>query len=423
MEFKYTYQIPLKIRLKCSAVLLVSVLFFSGSFHKLNAQAEAVPADADVIAAGEKLFRQNCAACHRIQEKLIGPGLANVYDRRDIAWIQAFVKNSQKVIQSGDPYAVDMFEEYNQIVMPPVDFSDEEILSILAYIKDQTDKLPQAAVTIEEAVDTGAAAEQGLFAGYMNYILAGLIITLILMIVVLVMISSVMQKFLRTRSDLDEADREIIAQRFNLLALLQSRAFIGIVAFVFTAIAFKTVIDQLYEIGVQQGYAPEQPIAFSHKVHAGQYEIDCNYCHTGVMKSKNANIPSPNICMNCHSSITEGVNTGTKEISKIYAAIEENRPIEWVRVHNLPDFAYFNHSQHVNVGKVECATCHGPVEEMEVVRQYSLLTMGWCVDCHRTTKVNTKDNAYYDKLVEFHNSPELMTVESIGGLECAKCHY
>ncbi len=414
---------PVKIRFKCYVILLISILIFSGSYHKLYAQADAVPSDVDVIAAGEKLFKQNCAACHRIQEKLIGPGLANIYDRRDIPWIQTFVKNSQKVIQSGDAYAVDLFEEYNQIVMTPFDFSDEEILSVLAYIKDQTDNPPQAAVVIEETGVTGVEAGQGLFARYMNYILAGLIVTLILMIVVLIMISSVMQKYLSTRSDLDEAEREIIAQRFNLFALFQSRAFIGFMAFIFTAVAFKTAIDELYEIGVQQGYAPQQPIVFSHQVHAGQYEIDCNYCHTGVMKSKNANIPAANVCMNCHSSITEGVNTGTVEIAKIYTAIEENRPIEWVRVHNLPDLAYFNHSQHVNVGNVECATCHGPVKEMEVVSQYALLTMGWCVDCHRTTEVSTKDNAYYDKLVEFHDSPEVMTVESIGGLECAKCHY
>lgn len=423
MEFYFMYQMPLKISLKNSAVLLASFFLFIVSFDKLYAQAEAVPADPDVIAAGEKLFKQNCVVCHKIQEKLIGPGLANIYERRDIAWIQAFVKNSQKVIQSGDTYAVDLYEEYDQTLMTPFDFSDEEILSVLAYIKDQTDNPPEAVVIAKEAGDTGVTAEQELFARYMNFILGGLIITLILMVVVLVIMSSVLRMFLRTRSDLDEADLEIVSQRFNLLALLQSRAFIGFMAFIFTAIAFKTVIDQLYEIGVQQGYAPEQPIAFSHKVHAGEYEIDCNYCHTGVMKSKNANIPSPNLCMNCHSSITEGVNTGTKEISKIYAAIEENRPIEWVRVHNLPDFAYFNHSQHVNVGKLECATCHGPIEEMDVVRQHSLLTMGWCVDCHRTTKVNTKDNAYYDKLVEFHDSPDMMTVESIGGLECAKCHY
>ena len=158
------------------------------------------------------------------------------------------------------------------------------------------------------------------------------------------------------------------------------------------------------QFGVQQGYQPTQPIAFSHEIHAGQYEIECQYCHTGVMISKSANIPSANICMNCHTAI----KTESKEIAKIYKAIDYDpetgeygdnvKPIEWVRVHNLPDLAYFNHSQHVNVGEIECQTCHGPIEEMAVVKQWSTLTMGWCINCHRETKVNAKGNAYYDQL-------------------------
>lgn len=193
------------------------------------------------------------------------------------------------------------------------------------------------------------------------------------------------------------------------------------------------MIDGLYSIGIQQNYQPKQPIAFSHKIHAGQYEIECRYCHTGALKGKQANIPSANICMNCHSQIREGTNTGTTEISKIYAAIGfdpatssytgKQKPIEWVRIHNLPDLAYFNHAQHNNVGGIECQTCHGPIEEMDVVKQYSLLTMGWCIDCHRKTDVNTKGNEYYDKLLELHNSKKALKVEDIGGLECAKCHY
>ena len=177
----------------------------------------------------------------------------------------------------------------------------------------------------------------------------------------------------------------------------------------------------MYTIGIQQNYHPTQPIAFSHKIHAGQYEIDCNYCHTGVNISKSANIPAVNICMNCHGVI----NTDKPEIQKILTAYEENRPIEWVRVHNLPDLAYFNHSQHVAVGGIECNTCHGPIEEMDVVYQYSELTMGWCINCHRESEINSKGNDYYDKLVELHksSSKEPLKVEDIGGLECSKCHY
>jgi hypothetical protein len=144
-----------------------------------------------------------------------------------------------------------------------------------------------------------------------------------------------------------------------------------------------------------------------------------------VMKGKSATIPSVNICWNCHNQIREGTLTGTGEIAKIVKAVETNTPIEWVRIHNLPDLAYFNHAQHVNVGGQECQTCHGPVETMDVVQQHSLLTMGWCIDCHRKTDVNAKGNQYYDNLVELHKSSKKgnMKVEDIGGLECAKCHY
>jgi hypothetical protein len=180
-------------------------------------------------------------------------------------------------------------------------------------------------------------------------------------------------------------------------------------------------LDGAYGVGIQQGYAPKQPISFSHKLHAGEYKIDCNYCHTGVNRGKSAHIPSANICMNCHGVIKKE----SPEIQKIYTSIENNQPIEWVRVHNLPDLAYFNHAQHVNVGGVECESCHGDVAKMEVIQQRSSLTMGWCIDCHRQTDVNTKDNQYYDKLVQLHGteSKDALKVADIGGLECSKCHY
>jgi hypothetical protein len=218
----------------------------------------------------------------------------------------------------------------------------------------------------------------------------------------------------------------MITQRFSLTKFAKSPATVFGVTFIFVAILLKTVIDGLYHIGVQQDYAPVQPIAYSHKLHAGDYAIPCQYCHTGVMDSKNANIPSANICMNCHSAIIKMSDSDepSAEIQKIYDAVENNQPIEWVRVHNLPDLAYFNHAQHYNIGEVECQTCHGPIETMEVVYQYEDLTMGWCIDCHRTNVIQT-DNAYYDKLVELHDYAVEgeMTVEDIGGLECAKCHY
>ena len=254
-----------------------------------------------------------------------------------------------------------------------------------------------------------------------------LLIILVLILVVLFILVSVLTQYLKQKVKLSEEEEEVVIQKFDLGQYIRSPAFIWVMTFVFVAIAAKTVIDGLFNVGIQEGYAPTQPIAFSHKVHAGEYQIDCNYCHTGVRISKSANIPSVNICLNCHNAIVKasGETELSAEIQKIHDAKANNTPIEWVRVHNLPDLAYFNHAQHYEVGNIECETCHGQIEEMEVVQQHSNLTMGWCIDCHRTQAIATKDNGYYDKLVEVHSqtSKNPMIVEDIGGLECAKCHY
>ncbi|UXX79935.1 c-type cytochrome [Reichenbachiella carrageenanivorans] len=404
-----------------------TVLFLSLIFSVLFTQnvavaqdADGIPTDEAIISAGEKLFKANCTVCHDVNDKVIGPALRDVHKRRNLAWIQAFVKNSQKVIKSGDEYAVNLYNEYNKTEMTAFDFSDEEIASIVGYIKVESGKEVVVAAEESTAAAGGASTEQEP-SQFVNTIMIVLLIVLVLILAVLAMIITMLKKYLSQKEDLSEEDREIAEQTFDMGALVKSNAFLGLAAFIFTAIIMKSAIDGIFTIGVQQGYQPDQPIAFSHKIHAGDYKIDCNYCHTGVRKSKNANIPSPNICMNCHSSI----KTESPEIQKIYAAIENNEPIEWVRIHNLPDLAYFNHSQHVQVGEIECQTCHGPIEEMEKVSQYAPLTMGWCINCHRETDVNTKGNDYYNKLVEMHSehSKEPMKVEDIGGLECSKCHY
>jgi mono/diheme cytochrome c family protein len=376
--------------------------------------------DEAVIAEGESLFNANCRVCHAVKQRLVGPALEGVYDRRDMDWILAFVKNSQAVIASGDDYAVALYGEFNQTVMPSFNFSDAEIQSIISYVRFEAEKAPEETAAGTDTASSQTQADQAP-SGFLTAVIVGLVIVLILILMVLFLIINFLTKFLQQREGMDEADREIINQKFRLGELVKKPAFVGIVAFIFGIFVLKSVIDGLYQVGIQQGYAPKQPIAFSHKLHAGQYEIDCNYCHTGVRKSKSANIPSANICMNCHGQIL----TESPEIQKIYAAIENDQPIEWVRVHNLPDLAYFNHSQHVAVGGQECQTCHGEIQEMEVVEQYAPLTMGWCINCHKETNVNTKGNAYYDNLVELHaqHSKEPMKVEDIGGLECAKCHY
>jgi mono/diheme cytochrome c family protein len=398
-------------------------------FFSLTTFAQEISKDAAVIKAGEDLFNGNCKSCHRVKQKLVGPALAGVYDRApSIGWIKSWIRNSSKLIASGDAYAVALYNEYNKSQMTAFNsYTDDQIMSILAYVKAEADKKEEVAVTTPGA---GQPSGEGtsISSTYLNAIVIGMVLILVLLVIILALIISALKKYL-DQKELSDDDKEIVHSPITLTTFFQSKGFIFVVVFLVASISFKTVIDGLYTVGVQQGYQPKQPIAFSHKLHAGAYEINCKYCHTGVMKGKQANIPSPNICMNCHTQIKQD----SPEIQKIYASIGydvktasytgKQKPIEWVRIHNLPDLAYFNHAQHVNVGGVECQTCHGPIQEMEVVKQYSLLTMGWCVDCHRKTDVSTKGNAYYDKLLELHNSKKPMKVEDIGGLECAKCHY
>lgn len=407
----------------CKFLLLVFVF----ALISLTSQAQDIPTEPTAISAGESLFNANCKACHRVHQKLVGPALANVYDRApSIDWIKSFVKNSSAVIASGDDYANKLYNEYNKTQMTAFSsLKDPDIMNILAYVKAETDKGPAVVPpTPGQPTPTQAGDSGGVPSQYLNVVLIGMVIILVLLLAILGFLVSALKRFL-DQKELSEEDKEVVHSKITFSSVTRSPGFIFLVVFLVGALGFKAVINGLYSIGVQQGYAPKQPIAFSHKIHAGQYEIDCKYCHTGVMKGKSATIPTVNICWNCHNQIRKGTVTGEGEIAKIVKAYETNTPIEWVRIHNLPDLAYFNHAQHVNVGGQECQTCHGPVETMDVVRQHSLLTMGWCIDCHRKTDVNAKGNKYYDNLVEIHQKTKkgAMKVEDIGGLECSKCHY
>ncbi|MCB9251059.1 MAG: cytochrome c3 family protein [Flavobacteriales bacterium] len=218
------------------------------------------------------------------------------------------------------------------------------------------------------------------------------------------------------------------------VASLAIGTLLGLTAFV------KAYKFGMHKVGVQQSYSPTQPINYSHKLHAGKLQIDCKYCHATVEKSKQASIPSANTCMNCHKYVTlrdRYDGEVSPEIAKIYKAIgwdsENNayipgykqKPIEWVRIHNLPDLAYFNHSQHVKVGKLECQTCHGPIEEMDKVYQYSSLQMNWCINCHKEKGIDVANNKYYEDLHKRlkMEGKTVYTVADNGGLECGKCHY
>ncbi len=385
--------------------------------------------DAAAVQAGDALFKANCAQCHAVNEQVVGPALAGISKRRPITWIIPWVHNSAKVVASGDEYAVALYNKFQKQQMPSFALSDKEITSIVAYITSEEGKSATATtggVTAQNAGSADGQASAGTDAGTpskaVDILLIALVVVLIVMVVTLVIIGNLMKDVLRGRKDLDGRDTEILEQRFDWGKFYRSPVLRGIVGTVVALVLLYEGVQSVMAVGLTQGYQPTQPIAFSHKLHAGEHQINCAYCHTSVYKGKSANIPSANICMNCHSQI----KTESPEIKKIYRAIERKQPVQWVRVHNLPDLAYFNHSQHTQVAGLQCQTCHGPIQNMEVVYQYSALTMGWCINCHRETPLNTKGNAYYDKLVKLHdtkNASAPFTVSSNGGTECSKCHY
>ncbi len=383
--------------------------------------ASAAPAGGGDVAKGEGLFKNNCAQCHAVTaEVVVGPGLAGIEERRDYAWLKNWINNPMGVIGSGDKYANELYLKYNKTQMTAfAAFGDEEVKSILAYVKSAG--TPVAAATpVAGAVATTPAETGG--GTFINVILVALLVIMGLVLVALLGILQLLNRLSGADAGSPEASlsfgEKLQASFKNIAANKTVRSAI---VWAFILLATKATFDGMYGIGVHQGYAPKQPIAFSHKLHAGEMKINCAYCHTGVYKGKQSGIPSANICMNCHNAIKRE----SPEIQKIYTAIETNKPIEWVRVHNLPDLAYFNHAQHTNVGGLECKNCHGEIEKMEVVQQRSSLTMGWCIDCHRKSEVNGKDNGYYAKLMEAHSavSKGAMKVQDNGGLECAKCHY
>jgi mono/diheme cytochrome c family protein len=380
---------------------------------------------ADDIQNGEKLFKQNCTACHMMTEaKLVGPGLKGVTDKYEKEWLIKWIRNSQELIASGDERAIKIFEEYNKSVMTSFDFSDDEFSDLLAYLASP----PEPPVAISES--TSIDSHQGMSTSTKMMIVSLILVTLVFFLV------SLKNSLKSALGQETETIVETIISQYTLF--ISNNINVIFISAVFAIITLKLTYDGLMGVGVTTNYQPSQPIEFSHKIHAGQNGVDCNYCHTSARKSKHSGIPSANVCMNCHTYISEGSISGKTEIQKIYDAVGfdpntrtyiegyEQQPIEWVRIHNLPDHAYFNHSQHVVAGGLECQDCHGPVEEMDVLYQYSELTMGWCIDCHRETEVQMEGNNYYTHLHEQFKEKykgEKITVDKIGGLECAKCHY
>jgi mono/diheme cytochrome c family protein len=350
-----------------------------------------------------------CAACHTVGKgKLIGPDLKGVNDRHDEAWLISFVKSSQTMIKNGDPAAVKLFEENNKIPMPDNNLTDDQIKGILTYIKNYD----QAAVTPTQSEKPAQIAEPAQEEGsslkmHKRIYGPGNTQATFIIFIILFLVSIIDLAFTRL----------IRAKFIHIVVLLVSVFVVGEIVYV-----------EAKQLGRQQGYSPDQPVLFSHKIHATQNQINCLYCHSTAMNSKSAGFPGTGVCMNCHNVVRKGKVTGETEISKVIQSWNSGKPIEWVKVHNLPDHVWFSHAQHVNTGKRQCLECHGKVEEMDKIVQVESLGMGWCVSCHRTTQVQFKENPFYRDFTHFDEeiksgNRSQVTVDDIGGNNCQLCHY
>jgi mono/diheme cytochrome c family protein len=395
---------------------------------------------------GKKLFTDNCAACHSVFKKIVGPPLAN-FEHNGGPWadhkqLYDWVHNSDAFLAK-NAYAKDLRTSYGVQMTHFPDLTDKEIDAIADYINKSAASGPGGGPTTPTTTTTGAPENK-------NWVIFG-ILSLILAIIALILMY--INSNLKKLSD----DHEGIL-RPDPVPFYKNKVYIALGTIILFILAGYFISKGAIGLGRQKAYEPRQPIFYSHRVHAGVNQISCLYCHGNAWESRHAAVPSVNVCMNCHKTIqsyekgpklfdaTGNEVNGTDEIQKLYkyagydpanptkwtpAMIKQ--PVEWIKIHNLPDHVYFSHAQHVRAGKVQCQTCHGSITEMDEVKQFAELSMGWCINCHRTTKVNfdytdSTGNKFYSIYEKFHNDiksgkMDSVTVQDIGGTECQKCHY
>jgi cytochrome c2 len=422
---------------------------------------------------GEKLFKANCASCHNPVKNATGPKMQGVLQK----WIDAgeeeliykWVQNPSKLYNSGKSKMAKAIWDWSPTAMTPQGhLSREEVESIFAYVDNYAP--PVAAVgggvSSGDSITTESDSSE-----YWWWIIS------FILVFVLFAILGVRRELTAavaakegllvdpTSTFVTSAQQWFLRNWFVTVLLV-----VGVALF-----AGVELFGRAYQLGVYEDYMPSQPVAYSHKLHAGKMGIECKYCHHSAEKSKHAGIPSVNVCMNCHAIVHEGPQYGTEEIDKLHKASGYNKnkqayttdefgdrieePIVWNKAHNLPDHVYFSHAQHVhtNTGNIDCRQCHGPVQTytlgrvstIDEVNAYAatedgmergliqltkpLLTMGWCIECHNKKEIDLTSSGYYK---EIHNRIKLradinnkifeddkVTVKELGGWECAKCHY
>lgn len=413
---------------------LLLLTIFAFCFNDVSAQGDA--------AAGKTIFMSQCASCHQVHKDGTGPALAGLEGRHTWADHNELLKwiHNPTAYMANDTYTQGLKAQFGSMMQAFPSFTLKDVEDVVAYINS----VP--ATTVKTP---GPNGNEGGGGSNSNAIIFG-VISLILAIIALILMQ--VNSNLKKMSD----DSEGI-MRPEPVPFYRNKIYIATLALLLFAVAGFYFSKAAIGFGRQKDYQPVQPIYYSHKVHAGINQISCLYCHGAAWDSKHAAIPSVNVCMNCHKTITtyekgpqlyDGNGkeiSGTAEIAKLHAAAgfdpknptkwdpSQAKPVEWVKIHNLPDHVYFNHSQHVVAGKVQCQTCHGEITAMDEVKQVAELSMGWCVNCHRETKVdfnysNGKGNKFYSIYEKFHNDiknkkMDSVTVKDIGGLECQKCHY
>jgi mono/diheme cytochrome c family protein len=428
-----------------AAMLALSVT----SLAQTAAPAAPAPAPTSVAAPaatggdpvkGKDLFNSNCAACHKLDAKMTGPALRGISSRLTNDWLYKWIRNSQEMIKSGDAEAVRVSAEYNGSVMTSFpQLSTADIDNIIAYTSEPKAE-PVMAASTSAAPPGTATSSDGISS---NIVLGALAVVMLMLIVMLFLVNKVLTRVAKANGiEIQKPEPTI-----SIWKAFAKNQFLVLVTSIFLLLASGYfVYGYLMQVGVDQNYEPIQPIHYSHRIHAGSNGINCKYCHSAARVSKNAGIPSLNICMNCHKNIAEVSDTTATpeyskafydgEIQKLYKAVGwdqanqkytgKTEPVKWVRIHNLQSFVYFNHSQHVTTAKIECQECHGPVQTYEIQKQFAPLTMGWCINCHRKTEVKMEGNGYYTKIHEELSKKygvDKLTAAQMGGLECGKCHY
>lgn len=421
------YQNKAKATTKFTFTALLTLLLSVGIF---SATAQVDKAKWN---EGKSLFNSNCGSCHNPKADGTGPALGGVTARWEAAgemggksgkqWLYSWIKNWNDPVKAGYKYAVDMSNSRPSQMNLFTTLKDEQI-DVILYFVENYDNNPNKAAEVPKA---DAAPTESSNSNTSLYLFA---FFLIVLVAILVVVTNKLDNIV------SEKNGEV--KKANPIPFYKRTRWVA--AFILIGIVFLSYksVDWGTHLGRQQGYQPTQPIKYSHALHAGKHKIECQYCHSTANKGKHANIPSLNTCMNCHKQVSNGPVYGKDEIAKIYEAVgwdpvakdytKEPKPVEWVRIHNLPDHVYFNHAQHVNAGKQQCQTCHGPIETMEEVYQYAPLSMGWCINCHRNTEVQFASNNYYSAYEKIHEqlkNKEIskVTVEKVGGTECQRCHY